>query len=69
VDPPLEGDLTGALCAKLEKHVAQCARCSNACDALKQSLALCKTQPVVPKEVQQAVRVSLKQFLALSAGE
>jgi len=65
----LEGDLTGALCAKLEKHVAHCARCSNACDTLKQSLALCKTQSLVPKDVQQAVRSSMKQFLALSASK
>lgn len=61
----LEGDLTGALCAKMEKHVAHCDRCSSACDALKQSLALCKTLPVVPEDVKRAVRSSFKLALSL----
>ncbi len=60
----LEGDLTGAMCAKMEKHVATCSHCSSACGALKKSLALCKTHPAVPPEVQNAVRRSLRQILS-----
>ena len=65
----LEGDLTVALCAKMEKHIAHCARCSSACDALKQSLALCKTLPVVPEDVKRAVRSSFKLALSLPASK
>ena len=62
----LEGDLNGALCAKLEAHVAECPRCAGTCDALKKSLAVCKTLVVVPDEVQAAVRTSLEQFVAIA---
>ncbi|MCC6811671.1 MAG: sigma-70 family RNA polymerase sigma factor [Deltaproteobacteria bacterium] len=62
----LEGELTSAMCAKMEKHVARCQRCSGACDALKRSLALCKTQPVVPSDIQRTVRRSLRRILASS---
>lgn len=62
----IEGDLTGSMCAQMEQHVAHCARCGSQCDALKQSLAICKTTPVVPLAVQQRVRQSLTQFLNLS---
>jgi RNA polymerase sigma-70 factor (ECF subfamily) len=61
----LEGDLTGALCAKMEKHVLHCERCSASCDALKQSLALCKMLPVVPEDVKNDVRRSFQMALSL----
>ncbi len=61
----LEGELSNALCAKLEKHVATCRHCTAACKTLKRNLALCSRLPVVPKDVQREVRRSVKQVMAL----
>lgn len=60
----LEGDLTPGFCSEMETHVAQCKRCHSNCEALKQSLALCRTWPVVPNHVQTAVRQSLASVLS-----
>lgn len=61
----LEGELSNALCSKLEKHVATCRHCTAACKTLKQNLALCSRLPSVPKEVQREVRRSIANVLAL----
>lgn len=61
----LEGEISAETCASLERHLAGCARCRQTCDALKETLSLCKSAPapVVPAEIQRSVRVALQNFL------
>ena len=40
-----EDDLDQTACARLEKHLQQCARCGPACDELKRSVSLCRALP------------------------
>jgi RNA polymerase sigma-70 factor (ECF subfamily) len=59
----LEGDIGAAQCAEMERHVAQCPRCTTRCDSLRRTLALCKSSASsgpVPDEVQDAVRTALR---------
>jgi RNA polymerase sigma-70 factor (ECF subfamily) len=61
----LEGEVSGELCAQMERHLASCARCQGACDSLKRTLALCGAtpEPAVPPEIQASVRRALREFL------
>lgn len=54
-------DVDQATCVKIEEHLASCPRCSQACDALKRTVSLCKRIPGdrVPAAVQSAVRHAL----------
>jgi RNA polymerase sigma-70 factor (ECF subfamily) len=54
-------DIDQATCARIEAHLAQCARCAGACDALKNSVSLCSRIPggAVPAAVRAAVRRAL----------
>ncbi len=62
----LEGDVDADTCARMERHLAECPRCSSACSSLRETLALCRTSgPRVPPHVQQAVRDALKGILSL----
>ena len=65
----LEGEISGDLCATMERHLAKCPSCQARCDSLQRTLALCKntTLPEVPAEVQNSVRKALKQFVELHA--
>jgi RNA polymerase sigma-70 factor (ECF subfamily) len=51
-------DIDQATCVRIEAHLASCARCSGACDALKRTVSLCKSLPgnAVPAQVRAAVR-------------
>lgn len=63
----LEGDISGELCAEMERHLASCDACRGTCDSLKQTLALCRTSAPstpVPEAVQAAVKVALRNWLA-----
>lgn len=62
----LEGEIDRAACADLEGHVASCPRCRGVCDALRRTLAVCRSlpEPRVPAEVQDAVRAGIRRFLA-----
>jgi RNA polymerase sigma-70 factor (ECF subfamily) len=62
----LEGELTPAVCAEVERHVEGCARCRAECDALRDILAVCSASPLprVPDHVRQAVRRAARQALA-----
>jgi RNA polymerase sigma-70 factor, ECF subfamily len=66
----LEGEIDGNTCAELEAHVAGCASCRGRCDALRATLALCKTAGAapVPPEVARSVREGLRQFLLAKPG-
>ena len=58
-------DIDQAACAQVEAHLARCARCAGACDALKRSVSLCRRIPggEVPPPVRAAVRRALRAAL------
>ena len=64
----LEGDLEPRLCAQLQEHVDGCAACRATCNSLKQTLAVCASEPPgpVPVAVREAVRTALRSALRLS---
>jgi RNA polymerase sigma-70 factor, ECF subfamily len=67
----LEGEVSAARCAEMERHVEDCARCRGVCDSLKRTLALCRTVgagDAVPAAVQAKVKAAVKDYLALSRG-
>ncbi len=57
----LEGELSGHVCAEMEKHLESCPTCRAVCESLKQTLALCSAYPdqEVPQAVQESVRTAL----------
>ncbi len=65
----LEDEISGDLCATMERHLASCPSCQARCDSLQQTLALCKNAalPEVPVAVQNSVRKAIKQFIELHA--
>jgi RNA polymerase sigma-70 factor (ECF subfamily) len=66
----LEGEIGPSECASMQEHVEKCPRCRGACDALKQTLALCRASAnsrTVPREVQQLVRKALHDLAAAGA--
>ncbi len=66
----VEGEISAALCAEMERHVQGCDRCRGTCDSLKRTLALCRTTAPtlqVPASVQASVQVALRSFLADNA--
>ena len=66
----LEGEISAALCADMERHLEACGRCRGACDSLKRTLALCRTSGAsaeVPAPVRVSVRNALRDFLAEGA--
>jgi RNA polymerase sigma-70 factor (ECF subfamily) len=65
----LEGEISAALCADMERHLDACGLCRGACESLKRTLALCHGTPTpqVPEPVQRSVRASLRRLLT-SAG-
>jgi RNA polymerase sigma-70 factor (ECF subfamily) len=69
----LEGDLDPRLCAELQEHVAGCAPCRATCHSLKQTLAVCASEPPgpVPVAVKEAVRAALRSALrsSVAAGD
>jgi RNA polymerase sigma-70 factor (ECF subfamily) len=62
----LEGEIGADVCAEMERHLAACPRCRTACDSLKRTLSLCQAMPVpaVPRDVQEAVRASIRSVLS-----
>ncbi|MGZ6070117.1 MAG: RNA polymerase sigma factor [Myxococcaceae bacterium] len=57
-----EDALDQAACARIEEHLARCARCGPACEELKRSVSMCRSLPGggVPAEVQSQVRNALR---------
>lgn len=63
----VEGEIGPEECARMQEHVASCARCSAACDSLKQTLTLCQRRGRagrVPADVQALVRKALQDLAA-----
>lgn len=65
----LEGEISREQCAEMEKHVAQCSRCAAACESLRQTLVLCRSDESgqVPAPVRQRVREQIQVLLATRA--
>jgi RNA polymerase sigma-70 factor, ECF subfamily len=61
----LEGDLSSMDCATMEQHVASCAHCGRACDALKQALSVCKDEAA--QDISPTTRARIKAALGALA--
>jgi RNA polymerase sigma-70 factor, ECF subfamily len=61
-------EIDQATCVQIENHLAGCARCAGACDALKRTVSLCRRLPgdVVPAPVRAAVRDAIMAAIAAS---
>jgi RNA polymerase sigma-70 factor (ECF subfamily) len=61
----LEGEISAPVCEQMERHLAGCARCTERCATLQQTLASCARTPLpeVPAPVQGEVRRALRRFL------
>jgi RNA polymerase sigma-70 factor (ECF subfamily) len=62
----LEDEIDPETCGAMERHLASCARCAEACDSLKRVLSVCRSSPspTVPVDLQAAVRSGIRGFLA-----
>lgn len=65
----LEGEISAAVCADMQRHVQHCPWCRQACASLQRTLHLCRTapSPQVPQAIQKAVRESLHALITASA--
>jgi len=54
-------EIDQATCARIEEHLARCARCAHACASLQRTVSLCRQIPggEVPAPVRAAVRAAL----------
>jgi RNA polymerase sigma-70 factor, ECF subfamily len=61
----LEEEISPAVCAEMEEHVAGCPHCKDLCDSLRRTLALCKALPTpeVPAHVQESLRKAIADAL------
>jgi RNA polymerase sigma-70 factor, ECF subfamily len=62
----LEGEISAASCAEMERHVATCARCAATCESLRETLRLCRATPTpsVPEGLQASIRRGIRELLA-----
>jgi RNA polymerase sigma-70 factor (ECF subfamily) len=66
----LEEEIGPEECTRMQKHVDGCPSCRPACDALKQTLSLCRAEGrggSVPRDVQELVRRALHDLTAAGA--
>jgi RNA polymerase sigma-70 factor (ECF subfamily) len=61
----LEGEIDPSVCATMEAHLAQCHHCRDACESLKQVLAICRQLPTpdVPPSLAVSVKAAIHAFL------
>jgi RNA polymerase sigma-70 factor (ECF subfamily) len=61
----LEGELDPGVCATMEAHLAECARCRGTCESLKRTLAICRQLPTpdVPAPVAASVKAAIRTLL------
>ena len=59
-------EIDQATCVRIENHLATCARCAGACDALKRTVSLCRRIPgdEVPAAVREGVRAAITAAIA-----
>lgn len=58
-------EIDQATCTRIEDHMSGCARCAQACEALKNTVSLCRNIPggEVPAPVRAAVRQALRALV------
>ncbi|MFL5442815.1 MAG: sigma-70 family RNA polymerase sigma factor [Myxococcales bacterium] len=58
-------EIDQATCARIEEHLARCARCADACKTLQRSVSLCREIPggEVPRPIRSAVRKALRDAM------
>jgi RNA polymerase sigma-70 factor, ECF subfamily len=61
----LEEEISGDVCAELERHVQGCDACRTRCESLRATLALCSRagEEPVPPHVERSVREALRRVL------
>lgn len=63
----LEGEVSAEVCAEMERHLEGCQGCREACQSLKNTLALCRAPGAatqVPASVQASVKAAVRALLA-----
>lgn len=65
----VEGEISGNICAEMERHVQACDACRTRCDSLRATLALCSRagEEPVPPHVERSVREALRRLLDADA--
>ena len=63
-------EIDKAACETIEKHLAECSRCTAACESLKKTVSLCRALPGgdVPTSVKTVVRSALRRAGAIFPG-
>lgn len=63
----VEGEISSAMCADMERHLEGCADCRAKCDSLKTTLSLCQAAPAgeVPASVQAKIRAAVVELAAV----
>jgi RNA polymerase sigma-70 factor (ECF subfamily) len=61
----VEGELSGSVCAEVERHLEGCDTCRARCDSLRASLALCSraAETPLPAGVERSVRAALRRAI------
>ena len=62
----LEGELSAARCAEMERHVATCPHCDATCQSLRNVLATCSSLGTerIPPDVAEPIRARVRELLA-----
>lgn len=65
-----EGDVTSEACKTMELHVEACPQCATRCHSLRSVLSACSATPVpvLPAELQRAVREQIRRSLKRQTG-
>ena len=63
----MEGELTSAVCERMQEHVARCPACGGTCESLRSVLGACRAngERPLPEELRKAVRNAVKMALAV----
>jgi RNA polymerase sigma-70 factor (ECF subfamily) len=61
----IEGEISAASCAEMERHLEGCEPCRAQCDSLQRTLLLCRRSGSgrVPADIQKSVRAAVQRFL------
>ncbi len=61
----LEGDISPAVCARMETHLAGCPRCEAVCDSLRETLRMCRAtpRPKIPAGLEHSIRTKIRAML------
>ncbi|MFO0725506.1 MAG: sigma-70 family RNA polymerase sigma factor [Myxococcota bacterium] len=60
----LEGDLSPAICRKMEQHLSTCKHCRTTCASMQKSLRLCQRLPKVPAPLKKSAKTAVELVTA-----